>query len=435
MLKQTTVRSITMDSSSPLHRRTTWHSALACVIGLGCGPSAGHGSGADETGGAEGGQSDSGTERTGDTTGGPVDAHPELDLLFIVDDSVSTKTMMRKFAESREALADALLGLNADIRVGFSTTSVSGPLCPAPQRDGALFATTCRDRLDDFRIPGGSTDATEAQHVCTDACAEKWTVATPLPSPKGDRVHPWIEVSPDSTNLPSDMSLSDALGCFGLQGLRGCNYPSHLEALRAALDRFADPDDVAAGFRRPGSIFVAVFVSHKYDCSLNPEWGEAFDTPQFWVDQDRGPTLGMCWNAGVECVGTGSPFDACGPIDRSEDGGLAADGASAVLWPVSRYSAAIQALGPGTKVYGVLGVPSGFEAGETPEYWAPDPNDTTEVDFGVAQVCDDPSTFPPVRMRVVISESGGRLLSVCENDFVGVFHELVEDINADLSGA
>lgn len=124
----------------------------------GCGPGDfGHASGGGDDGGGDesgddvgdAGETDGGPEPTppGETatTPGACESRGKIDVLFVVDDSLS----MAQFQATTVAQLRQLTGLlghediPADYRFAFTSSSVSGPGCVSAD-DGRLLLDTCR---------------------------------------------------------------------------------------------------------------------------------------------------------------------------------------------------------------------------------------------------------------------------------------------------
>lgn len=133
------------------------------------------------------------------------------------------------------------------------------------------------------------------------------------------------------------MASLGAAVCLALQGVGGCSFAAPLAAMKATLQRTLDPGDPAYGFLRPDAQLVIGFISATPECSVDPHFAEIFDPDgdrRFWSDPTR-PTPGLCWNAGVRCIGNLAATVACIPENRDIHGDPGAREGEAVLLPVA----------------------------------------------------------------------------------------------------
>lgn len=175
----------------------------------------------------------------------PVEAN--LDILFVIDDSGSTRDKQQVFAQNYQnfvaALAQFPTGL-PDLHLGVVTSSVdvgrdvSSLAChPARGTDGVLQNAP--------RDPRATCAAPTGDRFLSDAAA-----------PGGGRV----------TNYRG--ALADALACISSVGDTGCGLEAPLEAIRRALDG-SRPEN--AGFLRRGALLAVVILTDEDDCSADPQ--------------------------------------------------------------------------------------------------------------------------------------------------------------------
>jgi hypothetical protein len=173
----------------------------------------------------------------------PVSA--DLDILFVIDDSSSTRDKQVVFANNYPGFVTALEGFptgRPNLHLGVVTTSVNvgttaaggaGACDPAAQEDGLL-------QNKPLALPPGCTAATPDRFLAD------------IAKPDGTR----------SVNYTG--SLSAALSCISQVGVKGCGLESPLEAMKRALDG-RHPEN--AGFVRAGAFLAVVILTDEDDCS------------------------------------------------------------------------------------------------------------------------------------------------------------------------
>jgi hypothetical protein len=175
----------------------------------------------------------------------PISA--DLDILFVIDNSGSTRDKQTIFAENYKnfvaALARFPTGL-PDLHMAVVTTSVDvgvdgfGAAChPAAGQDGLMQ---------------------NASHDPTFSCAPPTTARflSDVARPDGSRL----------TNYVAD-DLAAALSCISHVGDTGCGFESPLEAMKRALDG-SHPEN--AEFLRRGAFLAVVILTDEDDCSAGP---------------------------------------------------------------------------------------------------------------------------------------------------------------------
>ncbi len=175
----------------------------------------------------------------------------EIDLLFVIDDSGSTRDKQTVFAANFPRFVQALDAFEEgrpNLHIGVVTTSVDlgvggigGCPHPMPNDDGLL------------------------QRAASGAC-------TP---PSGRFI---VDVKqPDGTRRTNyDGPLEGALSCIAQVGSEGCGFESPLEAMKRALDG-SRPEN--AGFLREHAYLVVVFLVDEDDASIGDPAFFAGGTP------------------------------------------------------------------------------------------------------------------------------------------------------------
>jgi hypothetical protein len=388
---------------------------------------------------------------TDPTTGDPPDTEDTgpsatptaVDVLFVIDNSGSMADVQQSIASSIGAFVDPITGAGLDLRIAVTTTDIGNPRCVGTTpEDGALSVTSCRERVaaGEFATPEG--DFTSA---CLDACAHDSIATLPTATAEDPDLapRPWIEWSAGTTNL--DIPLGEALSCALPQGITGCGFESQLEAMNRSLGRMHSPGDPAFGFLRPEAHLVIILVTDEMDCSANPDFDEIFvDNTQFWWDpaNDVAPTSSLCWTAGVTCSGGPGTYDDCVATDHAIDGSVTTDPSAAVLHPVSRYHAILDAqqaeklaAGAGGQVQLVVigGVPINYP--DNPLVFA-DADADTMSKFGIGPGCNNGEKIavPPARLREVVAGHTPLvkgLFSICQPNLSGPLSVIAAGITAN----
>jgi hypothetical protein len=418
------------------------------------------GSASAGTTGAEGGNEGDPPGDTGSMPP-PIPVGKAVDILFLIDDSGSMAEEQVVLVSAIEQLVEALErpGVDADYRIAFTTSDNGNPLCPTNVKTpngGTFVLSSCRQRATHFTF--ATVPPVEAfDPLCAQSCAHDVIEVVPTtthqdPNP---RPRPWIERIDGVSNLPPGISTAEAVRCFAPMGIAGCGYEEQLESLYKAIARTMNADEDQEGFIRPDAALVIILVSDEADGSYNrAPYGnfgpyDPSGNKVFWQSPDDPfPTSAVSWNAGVECLGDGLPYDDCYAqhydIDRNVVSPAQA-ASQAVFHPVSRYIDQIQAIAnlKLVVVAGLLGVPVGYEDGAADVIYRDDPNDPQFVnDFGTGAGCVSqivvpglesfqPKAVPPVRQRAFVEHFGGResIGSICANDFskiVGIAADLIK---------
>lgn len=278
----------------------------------------------------------------------------KVDVLIVLDDSPSMAEESVTVAQNLPAFVDLLEneGVDADYRIAVTTTGVEHSGCDGTiADDGALLASSCRGRHDDF-VVGDSIEGEAADvsaEACTDVCGrdELPFLPTKIDTDGDARVRPWLERILWKSNLADGVTTREALACMVPQGISGCTFESPLEAAYRALRRTWDSSDPAYGFVRDDALLQILIVTDEVDGSLRAEYGDVL-SPEgdraLWSDPELSfPTSAVAWNAGVECTGGPGTYEECHAVDRGLDGTLA-DPEYAVLHPLDRYRGLLHAI-------------------------------------------------------------------------------------------
>jgi hypothetical protein len=394
----------------------------------------------------------------------------DVDILFIIDNSGSMGEEQGNLAQNFAPFINTLEQdeVQANYRLGITTTDNGNPWCGATTTPeaGALVLSSCQGRLTHFTFTGTNPPTVVEDIACTDVCpygsAElddlmKETATDLDPNPKR---RPWLQNLEGQTNLPDGVTAVEAFQCFGPQGIDGCGFESHMESMYKSLQRTKDSTEGSYGFLRENAILAIVVVTDEVDCSYRNEFKEIFETSGnrvFWTDPDAPyPTSAVCWNAGVDCVGSGT-YDSCSPQDKDVNGNDTTDSSKAVLHPLQRYVDLVQGfenekkmLNPDQEVIVAVigGVPDGYWQDQGDIVYADSADQQFMDDFGIGPGCSSvyvhPHTMeninqtavPPVRMREWAESFGDRnLYSICTDDYTPALTEIANRIASQIRPA
>ena len=390
--------------------------------------------------GATSGPSDgSGESQDSDDPPTPSEPSNEVDILLVVDNSGSMGEEQATLSENIDQFLDPLLAAGMDVRIAITTTDDSNYWCKgagvSSAESGNFVLSSCRSRLGDFYFSG---DDTNAEDACTNFCEfdninTEPTVTALDPTP---RARPWLEATPDGTNLSGTPTLSQALQCAVPQGINGCGFEAPLESMWKALRLAENSSREQYGFLRSTAHLAVVFLSDEVDCSDNSSYEntifgeEGVGNQAFWSlpDIQQSPSSAVCWNAGVTCSGSD-----CMATDKDVDGNPTTVADDAALHPVSKYRDLLtnlrnERLPNGAEVFtfGILGVPEDYPSTGNLSYAeGPDGNspESFQARFGIGPGCTSElgEAVPPVRMRELAEQSpwttSKQLYSVCNADW------------------
>nr|HEX4318559.1 hypothetical protein [Kofleriaceae bacterium] len=200
--------------------------------------------------------------------------NPDLDLLFLIDNTTSA---YNERALTESPLADALAALPGglpNLHIGFATSDL-----------GTLGT--------DSPTPGPSVGTSEEPGHCVGSGDDGRLVTPQLQLPE-----PYLVIGDGSQNF--DGTLRDTLGEIveGI-GVAGCGFEQHLAAVARA---FANPAN--AGFHRPGANLAIVVLGDEDDCSVSdPSFFDADPTTLGPLGSFRCTRWGITCDQDVDSVG------------------------------------------------------------------------------------------------------------------------------------
>lgn len=177
---------------------------------------------------------------------------PNLDVLFVIDNSASTADKQTVFAENFPAFVaafDQFPGGRPNLHIGVVDSTVDQgsavPGCPSPNMfdDGRLQNTV---RLASTNFGSGSAE----DELCSPPTG---LFIEDVANPDGTR----------STNYSG--TLEHALACIAPVGANGCGLEGQLQSIVRALNG-QNPEN--AGFLRPDADLAIVILTDEDDCSI-----------------------------------------------------------------------------------------------------------------------------------------------------------------------
>lgn len=398
-----------------------------------------------------------------------IEVNKDVDILFVIDNSGSMGEEQANLSENFGAFVGVLEedDVKANYRLGITTTDDSNYWCSGSNvsaaESGQFVLSSCLGRENDFYFAGTDTDAfaeaCEAYCSLTDADLEIQPTTTDVdPNP---RARPWLENIEGATNLPEGVSTTEALQCFGPQGINGCGFESHLESMWKSLRLAQNSEQRQYGFLRDNAILSIVFVTDEADCSFNRAnertvFGEeGVGNKVFWSlpDVQEAPSSAVCWNAGVSCDFS-LESDQCVSVNLDVNGNETEDEDAMALNPLSKYTAFVQQLEDDKKsinpsqevlVSAIAGVGDNYDETGVINY-AEGPNGTDEnsfqANFGIGQGCTSQvaEAVPPVRLRefaetFLVNEDDNNLFSVCNTSYSPALDSIANSIRDQLKPA
>jgi len=209
----------------------------------------------------------------------PVNLNRNLDILFVIDNSLSMAAEQASLAANFPQFINVLQQIEGglpDVHIGVVSSNMgaagasSVPGCANPGDDGNLLTG-----------PPGNT--CQSQFSLTNS------YVSDISQPDGSRVR----------NYTGD--LSQLFSCMAQLGTSGCGFEMHLESMYAALQPGKNP-----GFYRDEAYLAVIFIADEDDCSTAD--GTMFTDPNAGVTSPLGPrTSFRCHEFGIECDNDPNP--------------------------------------------------------------------------------------------------------------------------------
>ena len=358
----------------------------------------------------------------------PVSA--DIDILFVIDNSLSTADKQALFAQNFPAFVDVL-----DTQFGMGR----------PNLHIAVVSTTVGTESSAMLAgcPSAPTDdgAFQAAMVGSDAACSQCAVDG------SDRFLSDVATATGRTtnySCPGTNPLAVALPCMAELGTAGCGFEAPLEAMKRALDG-SQPGNT--GFVRDGAYLAVVILTDEDDCSINYDKGGAaiFSLNPADVggtsDFRCQPMYAYRCDRAISAVGDGNVHDYTGCVPLSGS-------ASPYLQDTSYYynalttikdpSQLVVAVIGGTDANGNMPDPTGFSIATGPVQV---PGQTQVQDPALEPSCmatvnGHPAIARPgLRLADFVSQFGerGKYYSVCQSDYTPALRDIGERLFAAIS--
>jgi hypothetical protein len=339
----------------------------------------------------------------------------KVDILFMVDNSLSMKPLQAKLAAGFTELMtvlEQLPGGTPDLHIGVVSSDMGA------------------GDFDITEIPGcrRGGDGGALQFMPVGGCA-----STGL-------TEPFIAVRTDPatgqlvTNYGAQ-PLASVFSCIALIGDQGCGFEQQLSSVRHALDPALAPTG-NAGFLRSDAFLAVILITNEDDCSI-PADSRLFDPSSRLVSDPLGPlTSYRCNEFGHVCRIDGKlqhpPRTAAGPLEgceSAEDGKLDKVGDFVTFLkdlkhdPARVFLAAVT--GPATP-YTV----------SVSDALIPDSSPWPRIDHACV-AADDSYGEPSVRIAQSVKAFGGHglLSSICGDTMGPVLHEIAARFSRPLASS
>lgn len=258
----------------------------------------------------------------------------KLDLLFVVDDSLSMEPlqakMLARLPDFMEVLQNAPGGL-PDLHVAVVSTSMGS----ASATDVARCEVSQDGKFHFAPRPGRD--------------------ATTCPVPM-NAAH-FIRVGANGSNIGAPSNIATVFQCMAFLGDQGCGFEQPLESMMRALQKAGDPSDPDnAGFLRPDASLAIVIIANEDDCSVPPE-STLFDPTEYTLASPLGGYHSYrCAERGHLCNGEPPPRPTAldvsplvldpGPERKNCESNEAFTDRTRSLYPLSRYIGFLKSLKP-----------------------------------------------------------------------------------------
>jgi hypothetical protein len=341
----------------------------------------------------------------------PVGQNRDLDLLFMVDNSLSMKGLQDKMAQR---LPDFMKVLE-DLPGGLPNLHVA-----------VVSSSLATGAADNHQIGCGlgsppGDDGGRFQHAarCTGLNAGQT----------------FIKAVPGGNNFTGN--LAEVFACIATLGDGGCGIEQQFQATKMALEKArnpADPDN--GGFLREDAILGVIMLTNEDDCSVDFS-STLFDPNQIMLSDPLGGLQNYrCNEFGHLCDGVPPPHQVSQSVTLNncvpaEDKGR--------LVRVADFVAYLKSLKPDPQrlfVAALAGDPSKYTIDAEPRDL---PNGGKEVQPTIRHSCtatDNPKddyADPPVRVAAFIRsfpESNSKLASICEQNFQPAMEDIARALSA-----
>jgi hypothetical protein len=330
----------------------------------------------------------------------------KVDVLFMVDDSVSMTPLQAKLARGFSefmTVLEHLPGGTPDLHIGVVSSDMGAGMYDMSAIPG------CN--------PGGDGGHLQAMPVggCTTTGLTDPYIAVRTDAATGQLV----------TNYGTQ-PLADVFSCIALLGDRGCGFEHQLSSVRHALDPALAPA-ANAGFLRNDAFLAVILITNEDDCSA-PADSMLFDPNSRFVSDPLGPLDSYrCNEFGHVCRIDGKlqhpPRSAAGPLiecQSAEDGKLD---------KVADFVTFLKNLkGDPARVFlaAVTGPATPYVVTEFPAVLKDDPAGSWPEIQHSCTATDGTYADPSVRIAQAVTAFGGHglLSSICDDTMGPVLHEI-----------
>ena len=401
----------------------------------------------------------------------PLDGSPALDVLFVVDNSLSMATEQANLHAQLPHLIRVLTSGDrnpelppepgnaeryftpvSSLHLGVITSELGVMRAPLPPWAAQQLAACANDNAsDDGLLQTRTTVATNGDTATVDG-----QVTRILPNPACPAVDPQLGYLALETKDKTDEQLADEsertareFGCISTVGVKGCAFEQQLEAMLKAVapstqgdfvgttpQGHGKPNGANKGFVRDDALLVVVQVTDEDDCSIKDGGQVLFET-QF-VPSDTSNDRWKKFPLNLRC------------------GQAAEEANSDIIQPVQRYIDGLKKLKPGNPerviFAGIVGIPDFLEEavaeGRYQEVLAHDSMqftaDPASPGMGIPktscsvmrQGASVPDVAFPARRFVEVAAGFGpessALFSICRQDYGPAFSRIIDRIVAKL---
>jgi hypothetical protein len=321
----------------------------------------------------------------------PRPQNRDVDLLFVIDDSLSMEKNQASLVANFPILMNTLRGFPGglpDLHIGVVTSDLGAGV------ETSWAGCTPRGKGGTFRAPAGCLATNDAFIIASNNEATKNYAGT----------------------------IDQAFSCLATVGTSGCGFEHQLASAAVSLGFWGTIPAANVGFLRPDALLAVAFITNEDDCSAPPD-ALIFDAQIPGGTSPYGPFTFRCNYMGHLCGGVKPPLTGLSPVTLS-DCRSAEDG---VLYRVSELAAFFKALKPDPAMLFV----SAIAAPATPygvEFRATD-GLGGEIAPYVAHSCmrtDGSYGDPALRMAEFVAQFGGNgsMTNLCADSYAPALSQL-----------
>jgi hypothetical protein len=326
----------------------------------------------------------------------------KLDLLFMIDNSLSMQPLQDKLAKNLPVLVQGLTALPGglpDIHIAVVSSSVWPGLtdvqgCRPGDVDNGAFRHTFN--------PTGIANHPECNGLMLN----------------GNFIKAEAGQAPNFTG-----PIETVFGCIALLGQTGCGFEYQLGSIQLALDP-QQPIAGNAGFLRPDAYLGIVLLTNEDDCSA-PSTSHLFDDETSTTAGQWGRLMSYrCTEFGILCNGQRPPHTLPPMQTQTLTGCVSAEDKGELI-SVAEFEAFLLGLKGGDRskilIASISGAPTPFAVSsyQSRSSTTPDPKDPTAPGLVPSCVAANGTDYsdPGVRIAQVVNDLGGTLFSICADDY------------------